>query len=77
MGLLGKSTLAKSAHFEDSKVMSYRDYSDEFKTGIAAIHAISITAAKQRIKPIKPLGQCWVPPIVAFSDRQVLLRGYS
>ena len=29
------------------------------------------------IEPTNPLGQCWVPPIVAFYDQQGLLRTYS
>ena len=28
------------------------------------------------IEPTNPLGQCWVPPIVAFYDQQGLLRTY-
>ena len=28
------------------------------------------------IKPMKPFGQCWVPPIAAFYDQQGLLRAY-
>ena len=29
------------------------------------------------IEPTNPLGQCWVPPIVAFYDQQGLMRTYS
>ena len=29
------------------------------------------------IEPTNPLGQCWVPPIVALYDQQGLMRTYS
>ena len=35
------------------------------------------TQQQQGIEPTNPLGQCWVPPIVAFYDQQGLLRTYS
>ena len=35
------------------------------------------TQQQPGIEPTKPLGQCWVPPIVAFYDQQGLLRTYS
>ena len=35
------------------------------------------TQQQPGIEPTNPLGQCWVPPIVAFYDQQGLLRTYS
>ena len=35
------------------------------------------TQQQPGIEPTNPLGQCWVPPIVAFYDQQGLLRNYS
>ena len=35
------------------------------------------TQQQPGIEPTNPLGQCWVPPIVAFYDQQELLRTYS
>ena len=35
------------------------------------------TQQQPGIKPTNPLGQCWVPPNVAFHDQQGLLRTYS
>ena len=35
------------------------------------------TQQQPGIGPTNPLGQCWVPPIVAFYDQQGLLRTYS
>ena len=35
------------------------------------------TQQQPGIEPTNPLGQCWVPPIVAFYDEQGLLRAYS
>ena len=35
------------------------------------------TQQQPGIEPTNPLGQCWVPPIVAFNDQQGLLRTYS
>ena len=35
------------------------------------------TKQEPGIEPTNPLGQCWVPPIVAFYDQQGLLRTYS
>ena len=35
------------------------------------------TQQQPGIKPTNPLGQCWVPPIVAFYDQQGILRTYS
>ena len=35
------------------------------------------TQQKPGIESTNPLGQCWVPPIVAFYDQQGLLRTYS
>ena len=34
------------------------------------------TQQQPGIEPTNPLGQCWVPPIVAFYDQQGLLRTY-
>ena len=34
------------------------------------------TQQQPGIEPNNPLGQCWVPPIVAFYDQQGLLRAY-
>ena len=35
------------------------------------------TQQQPGIEPTNPLGQCWVPPIVAFYAQQGLLRTYS
>ena len=35
------------------------------------------TQQQPGIEPTSPLGQCWVPPIVAFYDQQGLLRTSS
>ena len=35
------------------------------------------TQQQPGIEPTNPLGQCWVPPIVAFYDQQGLLRTFS
>ena len=35
-----------------------------------------LTEHQSGMKPIKPLGQRWVSPIVAFYDQQGLLRAY-
>ena len=35
------------------------------------------TQQQPSIEPTNPLGQCWVPPIVAFYNQQGLLRAYS
>ena len=35
------------------------------------------TQQQPGIEPTNSLGQCWVPPIVAFYDQQGLLRTYS
>ena len=35
------------------------------------------TQQQPGIEPTNPLGQCWVPPIVAFYDQQGILRTYS
>ena len=35
------------------------------------------TQQQPGIEHTNPLGQCWVPPIVAFYDQQGLLRTYS
>ena len=35
------------------------------------------TQQQPGIEPTNPLGQCWVPPNVAFYDQQGLLRTYS
>ena len=35
------------------------------------------TQQQPGMEPTNPLGQCWVPPIVAFYDQQGLLRTYS
>ena len=35
------------------------------------------TQQQPGIEPTNPLGQCWLPPIVAFYDQQGLLRTYS
>ena len=34
------------------------------------------TQQQPGIEPTNPLGQCWVPPIIAFYDQQGLLRTY-
>ena len=35
------------------------------------------TQQQPGIEPRNPLGQCWVPPILAFYDQQGILRTYS
>ena len=35
------------------------------------------TQQQPGIEPTNPLGQCWVPPIIAFYDQQGLLKTYS
>ena len=35
------------------------------------------TQQQPGIEPTNPLGQCWVPPIIAIYDQQGLLRTYS
>ena len=48
-------------------------------TTIFHIVHIGITWTQQQlgIEPTKPLGQCWVPPVVTFYDEQGLLNTYS
>ena len=46
-------------------------------TPIFNVFDMTVPSSNRESKPTNPLGQGWVPPIVAFYDQQGLLRTYS
>ena len=42
-----------------------------------SISLVWLDPAPTGFEPTKPLGQCWIPPIVTFYNQQGLLRAYS
>ena len=50
--VLGRSTLARSPHFQEDKVQSYDDYSPEFVNAINAIKTTSVTQTNEALEAI-------------------------
>ena len=50
---------------------------DQIQISVLLLYDLSWTQHQPGTKPIAPLGQCWVPPIIAFYNQQELLGVYS